>query len=105
MKPSSRNNDDRHARVMELADRCANVLSPQDWESVAAALSEMRDQLLEDIPDQAAFTDVFEDLVASLIDRLGGSEVASWDQARIYSQSGDRDHRERAAAWIARRRH
>jgi hypothetical protein len=65
----------------------------------------MHDQLLEDIPDEAEFTDVFEDFVGKLIDRLGGPEVASWDQARIYSRSGNRDHRERAAAWIKRRHH
>jgi hypothetical protein len=44
-------------------------------------------------------------LVANLIDRLGSPEVASSDQAGIYSVSANRKHREDAAAWLERRLH
>jgi len=61
--------------------------------------------LIEDIPDRDEFYEVFAEFVAGLIERLGRPEVASWEQARIYEASSNRDHRERGAAWIQRRQH
>ena len=97
--------DDRHALAVELANRCATLLSPQDWAHVSVALGEMHGQLLEDIPDRDEFYEVFAEFVAGLIERLGRPEVASWEQARIYEASGNRDHRELGTAWIKRRQH
>jgi hypothetical protein len=81
------------------------LLSRRDWKLVSAALGEMHDQLREDIPDEADFDRVFEELVANLIDRLGSPVVASSDQAGIYSVSANSKHREDAAAWLERRLH
>ena len=97
--------DDRHALAVELANRCAKLLSPQDWAQVSVALGEMHGQLLEDIPHRDEFDEVFAEFVAGLIERLGRPEVASWEQARIYEASGNRDHRELGTAWIKRRQH
>lgn len=102
---SNRSSDDRHALAAELAERCAALLSPQDWEGVSSALGEMHDQLHEDIPDEVQFNEVFGDFVAKLIDRLGNPDVASWAQARIYNRSANSDHRKSAALWVKRRHH
>jgi hypothetical protein len=96
---------DRDALASELAERCAQLLSPQDWEHVSNALGEMHDQLREDIPDELAFDAVFADIVANLIDRLGRPPVRSWDQARIYKTSANSTHRAMATAWITLRQH
>ena len=102
---SARPTLDREALATELADRCANLLSPQDWEHVSAALGEMHDQLLEDIPDQDEFNALFAACVATLIDRLGRPAVGSWDQARIYGASASTTHQSMAADWIKPRQH
>jgi hypothetical protein len=95
----------REALAAELADRCANLLSPQDWEHVSAALGEMHDQLFEDIPDQHEFNALFPAFVATLIDRLGRPAVGSWDQARIYRASASTTHQSMAADWTKPRQH
>ena len=97
--------DDRRELAVELAERCAPLLSPHDWERVSDALGEMHDQLLEDLPDEGEFEAVFGDMVACLIDKLGNPDIALWYQARIYGRSSDPHHRERAALWIKRRHH
>jgi hypothetical protein len=97
--------EDRRELATELAARCAPLLSAQDWEHVRSALGEMHDQLAEDLPDEAEFAEVFGEFVARLIDQLGNPDVASWDQAYIYSRSANGVHRECAAAWIERRQH
>jgi hypothetical protein len=96
---------DRDALASELAERCAQLLSPQDWEHVSDALGQMHDQLREDIPDEVAFDAVFAGTVAKLIDRLGCPLVTSWDQARIYRASANSAHRSMATAWITPRQH
>jgi len=102
---SARPTLDRQALAAELADRCANLLSPQDWEHVSVALSEMHDQLLEDIADQDDFNSLFAAFVAKLIDRLGHPAVGSWDQARVYRASASATHQSMAADWIKPRQH
>jgi hypothetical protein len=102
---SIRIGQDRHALAVELAERCAPLLSPHDWEGVSAALGEMHEQLLEDLPEEGECEEVFGDMVATLIDRLGNAEIASWPQAHVYRRSANADHRERAALWVKRRHH
>ena len=100
-----RTEHDRHALAAELAERCAQLLSPLDWHHVSNALGQMHDQLLEDVPDQQDCDAVFADLIAKLVDRLGRPAVASWDQARVYAASANSAHRSLATAWTARRQH
>jgi predicted metal-dependent phosphoesterase TrpH len=104
MRPS-RTGSDRHALAVELAERCAPLLSPHDWEGVSSALGQMHEHLLEDLPEEGECDEVFGDMVANLIDRLGNPEISSWPQACIYGRSADAGHRERAALWIRRRQH
>jgi hypothetical protein len=94
-----------HQLALEWVDRCATLLSAQDWEQVRRALGEMHDQLREDVPDEAEFDELFAELVAGLIDRLGNNKVESLPQAQIYLYSGDEAHRAAAAAWLEANRH
>jgi hypothetical protein len=90
---------------VELAERCARLLTPQDWQLVSAALGEMHDQLQEDLPDHLECEQVFSEMVATLIDRMGQPEIDSMAQAEIYSCSADSVHRDRASQWMKDRRH
>jgi hypothetical protein len=92
---------DRDVLAAELAERCARLLSPQDWALVGDALGQMHDQLRDDIPDEDDFAAVFAGLVSDLIDRLGRPAVGSWAQARVYRASANAAHRSMAARWIA----
>jgi hypothetical protein len=65
----------------------------------------MHDQLREDIPDEVEFDELFGDLVAGLIDRLGNNQVRSLPQAQIYLFSVDEAHRRSAAGWLEANRH
>src|SRR5438309_2208731 len=103
--PANRTDVDRRALAAELAERCAPLLSPRDWEGVSFALGEMHDQLLEDLADEGEFDGVFGDMVACLIDRLGNPDIASWPQAHIYARSTDPNHRGRAVLWMKERHH
>jgi hypothetical protein len=94
-----------HQLALQWVDRCAALLSAQDWERVRRALGEIHDQLQEDVPDEAEFDELFADLVAGLIDRLGNHQVDSRPQAQIYSYSADEHHRAWAAAWLEANRH
>ena len=95
----------RYALAVELADRCASsLLSPHDWALVSNELRQVRDQLREDLPNEAEFASVFGDFVAALIERLGNPDIGSLEQVRVYAQSRDKRHRSRAAAWLDRRR-
>ena len=71
----------------------------------SSALGKMRDQLQEDLPDPIEFEQVFSELVATLIDSMGQSEISSTVQAEVYSCSADSDHRDRAARWMIDRWH
>ena len=103
--PSNRTHVDRDRLAAELAEGCAEPLSPQDWEQVSSALGEMHDQLLEDLADEDELSGVFGEMLARLIDKLGNPSIGSWPQARIYARSADRNHRERAALWMKPHHH
>jgi hypothetical protein len=94
-----------HRIAREWVDRCATLLSTADWERVRHALGEMHDQLREDVVDDAEFDELFADLVAGLIDRLGNHPVVSLSQAQIYLGSGDETHRAAANSWLQRNQH
>ena len=65
----------------------------------------MADQLREDVSDEAEFDELFADLVAGLIDRLGNHKVGSLAQAQIYVYSADEAHRIVGASWLEANRH
>jgi hypothetical protein len=91
--------------ALQWVDRCATLLSANDWEHIRRALDEMHDQLREDVAEDAEFDELFADLVAGLIDRLGNHPVACLAQARIYMFSAEDGHRAAAAAWMQQNRH
>jgi hypothetical protein len=86
--------------VAELVDRCAALLSDADWDRVYGALTEMHDQLREDVPDEEEFCAFFPDFVAGLVHRLGDQRVAGLAQAQVYANSAAAEHRAWAGAWI-----
>jgi hypothetical protein len=100
--PYRRSSHNTHALAAELADRCANLLSSRDWRRVNSALGEMHEQPRQDIPDVESANQVFAELVAHLIERLGNPDISSMAQARVYDASADSGHRECATAWIKR---
>jgi hypothetical protein len=93
--------DTRQTRLVEeLVERCASLLSSDDWDRVYVALTEMHDQLREDVPDEEEFCTFFPDFVAALIGRLGNQPVCGLAQAQVYANSASADHRAWAGAWI-----
>lgn len=96
--PPSSTVTDRFAH--ELVERCAKLLSAGDWKKVYSALSEMHDQLREEIPDDERFCAVFPEFVAGLIDRLGDGDIHSLEQAQVYANSANAAHRNVAGVWI-----
>jgi len=96
------NSGEVHAVAAEWAERCAPLLSTLDWARVHTALSELHDQLREDIPDEAEFELVFADLVSGIIHRLGDAPVETQSQAQVYASSAEHDHRVQAESWLQR---
>jgi hypothetical protein len=94
-----------HNVAHEWAERCAPLLSHQDWQRVREAIGELHDQLREDVPDETEFDRLFSDLVAGVIDRLGSLGIESWAQAQVYRCSANGDHRARATSWMQQHRH
>jgi hypothetical protein len=90
----------RSTLVTELVDRCTALLSDADWDRVYRALTEMHDQLREDVPDEEEFCAIFPEFVAGLIQRLGDRPVAGLAQAQVYANSATPEHRACAGAWI-----
>ena len=99
-----RTSNDRHVLAAGPAERCAPLLSCEDWTHVARALVEMHARLREDLSKQAEFNGLFENLVADLIERLGSPEIASPEQAHIYARSADPRHRDQGKCWTRRQR-
>lgn len=83
-----------------LVRRFAGPLSVKNWAERLAALTEMHDQLVEDINDFNYFCEVFPRLVNGLIKTFGSPEIASLEQAQIYANSSDPAHRDAAGVWM-----
>lgn len=86
--------------VKELTDRCEGLLKDKSWPDRLQALTELHDQLRDDIEDFDFFCDVFPLFVESLIDRLDGGGVGNADQAQIYANSARAEHRDLAGDWL-----
>jgi hypothetical protein len=94
-----------HEVACEWAERCAPLLSHHDWERVCEAIGDLHGQLREDLPDDTQFGRLFADLVAGLIDRLGGLGVESLAQAQVYRCSADKEHQALANSWMRQHQH
>lgn len=84
----------------EWANRCLGPLRALSWPDRLVALKEMHDQLRDDFRDFTVFCEVFPQFVRILVERLGNEPVNCLDQAHIYANSADPDHRAMAGAWL-----
>ncbi len=58
----------------------------------------------EEIPEFDRFCDVFPRFIAALIDRLDDPHITSADQAHVFANSANPDHRQAAATWFRNQR-
>jgi hypothetical protein len=86
----------------ELLDRWTPALQGKDWGKRLVLLGEIHEQLQEDIKDLETYCAVSPLFIAGVIDRLGDGDIESLEQAHIYSNSGDENHRRLAGLWLAK---
>ncbi|MCG8694216.1 MAG: hypothetical protein MI806_23660 [Minwuiales bacterium] len=84
----------------ELVDRVYDSLSDLSWSARLKALTELLDQLHEDIEDLDMLRATFPLFLEKLIDRFGGPDIDNIYQARIYVGSARQAHRDAADRWL-----
>lgn len=72
------------------------------WQQRLDALNDIHDHLTEEFSSMEELCEIFPDFVAALVERLGGIEIECAEQAHIYANSVDPEHRAKAGAWLAR---
>lgn len=90
--------------AIELADRWLEPIRAASWAERLALLNEIHDHLREEIPEFDRFCDVFPRFIAALIDRLADPAITSADQAHVFANSANSDHRQAASAWFRSQR-
>lgn len=90
--------------AIELADRWLEPTRATNWAGRLALLNEIHDHLRDEIPEFDRFCDVFPRFIAALIDRLADPEIRSADQAHVFANSANAEHRQAAAAWFRSQR-
>jgi len=87
--------------VAELVHRWAAPLERKSWAERLTLLNEIHDHLMEELETFEELCEIFPRLVAGLIEHLGADDVTSLEQAHIYANSIDVEHRKVAGAWLA----
>lgn len=90
--------------AIELADRWLEPTKAVSWPGRLSLLNEIHDHLREEIPEFDRFCDVFPRFIAALIDRLEDSHITSADQAHVFANSANPEHRQAAATWFRNQR-
>jgi hypothetical protein len=72
------------------------------WQQRLAALNDIHDHLMEEFSSIEELCEIFPGFVAAMIERLGNFDIECVEQAHIYANSSDPEHRARAGAWLAR---
>jgi hypothetical protein len=90
--------------AVELADRWLEPTRATSWAGRLSLLNEIHDHLREEIPDFDHFCDVFPRFIAALIERLADPVITSADQAHVFANSADPNHRQAAAVWFRSQR-
>jgi hypothetical protein len=93
--------DAAQALAIELAERWYPLLAGKSWPERLALLHQIHEQLQEDLEDIAFYSRVSPIFIQKVVDALGGGPVLSREQAHIYANSGDPEHRRMAGAWFA----
>jgi hypothetical protein len=89
----------------ELLLRWAALFESRSWSGRLELLSEMHEQLRDDIRDFEAYSAVSRVFIRKLIDRLEGGAISCAPQAHIYANSDDERHRQAAGDWLSRNNH
>ena len=92
--------DELRGLIAELVDRWAPIMQSRSWAGRLALLTEIHEQLLDDLGGFDVFTAVSPGLIAGLIERLGGGAVTCEEQGHIYANSGAEQHRQLAGEWF-----
>jgi hypothetical protein len=88
----------------ELAARWLPSLSAVGWSERLRLLNHMHEQLQDDLNDLHTYSVVSPLFVREVIQLLGGGRITTEDQAQIYANSADTEHRRAAGDWLARHR-
>jgi hypothetical protein len=96
--------DDVGDLVAELVDRWAPTFQSRSWTGRLSLLTEIHEQLLDDLGNFDVFAEVSPRFIAGLIDRLDEGPVRCAEQAHIYANSGKDRHRRLAGDWFEAQR-
>jgi hypothetical protein len=86
----------------ELADRWFKRLRTKNWSERLSALADLLEHLQETLGSMSRVGEIFPEVVAGIIHKLGDPKVDCLEQAHIYASSQDRLHRESAGDWFRR---
>jgi hypothetical protein len=96
--------DDVGDLVAELVDRWAPTFQSRSWAGRLSLLTEIHEQLLDDLGNFDIFAEVSPRFIAGLIDRLDEGPIRCDEQAHIYANSGNDRHRRLAGDWFEAQR-
>jgi len=88
----------------ELAARWTSVFVSMSWPDRLGLLNQVHEQLQEDLHDLRMYSAVSPIFIRKLIEKLPDGPVNSVEQAHIYANSGDENHRRIAGEWLAKRK-
>jgi len=88
----------------ELAARWAPLFVEKDWPERLKLLSEMHEQLQEDLGDMEVYCALSPVLIMELIEKASDGPVTSLEQVHIYANSAAEEHRRAAGEWLAQHR-
>ncbi len=88
----------------ELAARWMPQLLRKSWPERLNLLQQIHEQLQEDLEDLSLFSEISPALIREIIEGLSDGPIVSFEQAHIYSNSADHDHRRVAGEWLATQR-
>jgi hypothetical protein len=86
--------------ALEIADRWVRRLRPMNWPERLAGLADLLEHLQEALGNMSRVGDVFPDIIANVVNKLGDPKIDCVEQAHVYATSKDRMHREAAGEWF-----
>jgi hypothetical protein len=101
LDPTDRDNDPASELADELVARWRPLLVDKNWPERLQLLHQIHEQLQEDLEDIAFYSRVSPIFIRKTIDDLGDGPIISREQAHIYANSGDPEHRRAAGEWFA----
>ncbi len=84
----------------ELVVRWGPLFADKSWAERLPLLNEVHEQLQDDLGDFDIYAEISPIFIRELIEHLRGGMVQSREQAQIYANSADPEHRRQAGAWL-----